>query len=154
MKIVREHINEIKQNIEGSGLRPIGVGHNMVFSTCMRKIINEYNLYYLTEFSPTQVFNTIAYQFYNKIVKVLKCSITDIILIHLDSVDQIEANKIISEIKSTIDETIMEYDDKTMKNNSYHIEVCSKFAIVKNTSKNSFDRDIIIVNNTKYKFFE
>jgi len=41
MKIVREHINEIKQNIEGSGLGRIGVGHDEI----MRKLQYFYKHY-------------------------------------------------------------------------------------------------------------
>lgn len=40
MKIVREHINEIKQNIKGSGLNTIGVGHIAVMQKLREFIKN------------------------------------------------------------------------------------------------------------------
>jgi hypothetical protein len=146
-------INEIKQD-KNSGLSAIGVGADMVFPTCMKRLIDEYDLYYLTNFDPDKIYEDEAhYQFFIKITKFLKCSIKDIILVDLEGMTQIEQNDMLKELKLSVNENITEYDDNINKN-TYHIQACLNFALIENTTKNSYDGDCIAINNTKFKFFK
>jgi len=145
-----KYVNEVKQD-KPSSLDVVGIGGSKVFPLLMKRLIKEYNLYYLTNFDPDKVYDEeTQYQFFSKICKILKCSIKDIILVDLD---EDEKSIIKNEIKSTAVDSIIEYDDVILDKYTYHIQASENFAIIENTTKNSFEGDCIAVNNTKYKFF-
>jgi hypothetical protein len=154
MKIVRESINEIKRS--GVGFGSIGVGSDEVFPHIMRELIKKYNLYYVEQFNPENVFeNELHYQFFKKIVESMKCRIVDIKLIDLEGMDENEKENIFQELKLSSNDIIKEYNDVVATINTFRVQVCKYFAILESTSKTSFARgDVIVVNNTKYKFFQ